>query len=66
MENLIQILSAWTDIFFLFCVYAIQLLANTFYISYEAMNILLFVIIQPALIVFFAYKYYKLKAKAKQ
>ena len=44
---------AWVDTIFKICVYILVDLADLIGISYEAINILIFVIIQPLLIIIF-------------
>ena len=54
---------AWVDTIFKICVYILVDLADLIGISYEAINILIFVIIQPLLIIIFFVLWRKEKKK---
>lgn len=55
----------WIDTIFRICVYMLVDLANLIGISYEAINIWIFVIIQPLLIIIFFVLWRKEKNKNK-
>ena len=56
---------AWVDTIFKICVYILLDLADLIGISYEALNIWIFIIIQPLLIIIFFILWRKEKNKNK-
>ena len=56
---------AWVDTIFKICVYILVDLADLIGISYEAINIWIFIVIQPLLIVIFFVLWRKEKKKNK-
>ena len=56
----------WVDTIFKICVYILVDLADLIGISYEAINIWIFIVIQPLLIVMFFVLWRKEKKKNKQ